>query len=215
MEWDHSMRCPDAEEPFTADIDQKQTFRVDVLEFINEAGAKVFYERYEGEFPLSFIEQDKKFKMACEVCEKFGKNLSCPPFSPTFGDYVKDDEKAKVICLRIPQEYFDHVIPEEKYNLCFEKGRQLLTEELVQFKKQGFRIAGSGPCLACKKCSAETDVRICFKPEERIFSLESLGVNLILLANQCFNIDLEWTGYGRPADFVCAIGAVFFRENLK
>ena len=209
------MRRSDPACPIMEEIDRNRPFRVEVLEFTTESGSTVFYERYEGEFPLSFIEQDKKFKMACEVCEKYGKNLSCPPFSPTFNDYLKGYRKAKVLCLRIPQEYIDHVIPEEKYRLCFEKGRQLLTEELVRFRQKGFRIAGSGPCLACKKCGAETGGRNCVKPEERIYSLESLGVNLILLANKCFNIDLEWTGYGRPADFVCAIGAVFYRENAE
>lgn len=189
---------------------RNRTFRADVHRYVDETGATVSYERYEAEMPLSCFDHDKKFKAACKACETFGKNLACPPFSPTFQGYLGNFERAKVICLRLPQKCFNHIAPEERGRACFRKGGELLTGELLQFRQKGFRIAGSGPCLACKKCNAAAGHKRCRKPKERIYSLESLGVNLLSLVNHCFNIDLEWSTADHSADFVCAIGAVFF-----
>ncbi|MGO8944160.1 MAG: DUF2284 domain-containing protein [Syntrophobacteraceae bacterium] len=168
-----------------------------------------FYERYATELIFSDFVQDNNYKTACESCQKYGKNLACPPFSPTFEDYLGEFEKARIICIRLPQEYFNHIAPEERYRVCFRKARKLLSDELFQFRRQGNKIAGSGPCLACEECIIAEGIQICKKPKERIYSLESLGVNLISLAGEHLNIDLEWSSGANFADFVCAIGAAF------
>lgn len=183
---------------------------IDVMEYTDEKGVTFFYERYETELIFSDFVQDKKYKTACESCRKYGKNLACPPFSPTFEDYLGGFRKAKVICIRLPQEYFSHIAPEERYRACSRKARELLGNELLQFRRRGMKIAGSGPCLACEECSVEAGDQICRKPRERIFSLESLGVNLISLAKEHLHIDLEWSTGDHLANFVCAIGASFF-----
>ncbi len=191
------------------DTGENQHFIVDVLEYTDETGGVVFYERYETDIPLSYFDHDREYKIACETCQKYGKNLACPPFSPTFQDYLGGFKKAKVICVRIPQEYFSHLMPEERYRACFRKGRELLTEELLQFRQRDFRVAGSGACLACPECSAEIGKELCKAPDKRVYSLESLGTNLISLARKSFNISLEWSGSGYFASFACAMGAVF------
>jgi len=192
---------------------ENHQFSVAVLEYVDETGIAAFYERYEAEIPLSYFDHDKEYKIACETCSKYGNNLACPPFSPTFQDYLGGFEKAKVICIRVPQEYFSHVPSEERPRACFRKGRELLIEELLQFRQKGFRIAGSGSCLACQECSAEMGIESCKKPHERVFSLESLGINLVSLTGKCFNISLEWSSSDHFPPFVCAIGAVFFPKE--
>ncbi len=99
--------------------------------------------------------------------------------------------------------------PEEKYRFCFRKAKKLLETELLDHRKKGRAVAGAGPCLACEECAAEADGGRCGKPAKRIYSLESLGVNITGLAKRCFNIDLEWSCKETFADFVCALGAVF------
>jgi hypothetical protein len=49
----------------------------------------------------------------------------------------------------------------------------------------------------------------CAKPEERIYSLESTGVDVVALVRTCFGLELEWTREGREPEFVSAVGAVF------
>ena len=88
--------------------------------------------------------------------------------------------------------------------------RSILTTELFKHREQGYTIAGSGTCVACEKCVIEDGDQRCKRPGERIYSLESLGVNVISLVKKCFNIDLDWNSDVITADFVSAVGAVFF-----
>lgn len=188
-------------------------FKVGILEYADETGIRLYYERYEAELPPSVFEHDRKYKIACEACKRYGTNLACPPFSPVFHDYIGEFHAAKTICIRIPQEYFSHLAPEDRYIACFRTGKKLLEEELRQFRKQGFKIAGAGPCLACEECRTEGTESKCQKPAKLIYSLESLGVNLISLAQKGFNINLEWSSNNHLADFVCVIGAVFLNKK--
>ena len=51
------------------------------------------------------------------------------------------------------------------------------------------------------------------EPKQKIYSLESLGVNLITLTKMCFDFDLEWSANEHAADFICSIGAIFMYKN--
>jgi predicted metal-binding protein len=192
---------------------QKHHFKVDILEHADEDGVRFYYERYEAVLPPSIFDHDSKFKIACEACKRYGTNLACPPFSPVFQDYVGEFHAAKTICIRVPQEYFSHLGPEDGYIACFRAGKRLLEQELLQFRKQSFKIAGAGPCLVCEECGIGGIDPKCRKPAKLIYSLESLGVNLISLAQKGFNINLQWSSNDHMADFVCVIGAAFFNKE--
>ena len=183
--------------------------KIDVLEYVDESGATYYIEKFERVFPLSEMDYADSYKMSCEACEKFGKNLACPPFSQSLSTYAGNAKTAYVICLRLPQEYFDNLVSGERYLTCFKKVRSLLVDILLDYRRKGYVIAGSGPCLECEQCAAEIDSWQCSNPDKMIYSLESLGTNLITLVKKCFNIDLEWSSNEQYADFVCAIGAVF------
>lgn len=181
-----------------------------VCESVDAKGEILYYERYEAVVPLSAIDHHSKYKAACGACRQHGTNLACPPFSPTFGAYTTGKTTARVICLRLPLEYFAGELLQDRYRLCFKKVRSFLVEELFASREAGYTIAGAGPCLACERCVAAEGFSECSKPDQRIFSLESLGVNLMKLARRCFDINLEWSSESHTAQFVCAMGAVFF-----
>lgn len=184
---------------------------VEVDEHIDESGLIFYVERFERLIRTSDIDSGDHYKMSCEACGKYGKNLACPPHSPSFFKYVGNADTAKVICLRLPQEYFCGLAFEERYRTCFRKVRNILVETLIAHRRKGLMVAGSGPCLECEKCSAEGGGIDCRNPESLIYSLESLGVNVVGLVENSFNIDLEWSSDEHYADFVSAVGAVFYR----
>jgi predicted metal-binding protein len=194
---------------------ENNNFQVTVKEYQNVSGMTLYYERYEAVIPVSSFDHAKKYKIACEACHKFGKNFACPPHSPYLPEYLNGQSHAKVVCIRMPQEYFIDVIQEKNYRECFRTARGLLVEELVNHRKQGYLIAGSGFCLACDVCAVEEGSDRCKKPNEKIYSLESLGVNLTALTRRCFGFDLEWSANDRLSDFVCSLGAVFMKENKE
>lgn len=187
--------------------------KVTVQDYKDESGEVFCYERYKALIPVAGIEHERS-KIGCEACHKYGKNLACPPYSPDFAEYAENATHAMVVCIRMPQEYFKNETAEEAYRKCFRMARAILVEELRSYRTRGHLIAGSGFCLACEVCAAEEGSDSCVRPNEKIYSLESLGVNLIKLIRECFELNLEWSATDHAADFVCAVGAAFTSDTV-
>lgn len=184
--------------------------KAEVFEHTDKGSFKYYVERLENTVRVSEIDYDEH-KVGCEACKKYGMNLACPPYSPYFPEYVKDMRTAKVICFRIPLEQFSQISTEERYSAAFRIVRGLLTAELLRYRKRGNLVAGSGTCLVCEQCAIESGNTRCKHPSKRIFSLESLGVSVVSLTEKAFNFTLEWSGCDTIADFVSAVGAVFYK----
>jgi predicted metal-binding protein len=182
-----------------------------VIKLADANGTEYYIEHFETTIQVWEIDSSEKYKIACEPCKKYGKNLACPPYSPTLEAYTKDSKKAKIICYRIPLEQFPEIITEERYDTAFGKVRGLLTDELLRYRKKGHIVAGSGTCLACEQCAIELGRNKCKHPSKRIYSLESMGVNVVSLTEKAFGFKLEWSGCDSAADFVSAVGAVFYK----
>jgi len=186
--------------------------KTEVLEYTDVNGAEYYIEHFETTIQVSEIDSSEQYKIACEPCKKYGKNLACPPYSPTLEAYIKDSKQAKLICYRISLEQFPEIITEERYHVAFRKVRGLLTDELLRYRKKGHIVAGSGTCLACEQCAIELGKKKCRHPSKRIYSLESMGVNVVSLTEKAFGFKLEWSGCDNAADFVSAVGAVFYKQ---
>jgi len=184
--------------------------KAEVFEYIDAGDSKYYVERLENTIRVSEIDCDEH-KVGCQACKKYAMNLACPPYSPYFPEYVRGMRTAKVICFRIPLEQFSQISMEERYGTAFKIVRGLLTVELLRYRKEGHLVAGSGYCLACDQCAIELGNAKCKHPSIRIYSLESLGVSVVSLMEKTFNFTLEWSGCDSAADFVSAIGAVFYK----
>lgn len=173
----------------------------------------LFFEKHEAMVDLNQIQVSDPHKFGCAECKRFGRNLACPPFSPAFSQYTEGHAFARIICIRMPQEYFPETAGRERYRECFRAARKILTGELLNMRRLGFVVLGSGPCLACSACVAEKKLQECMQPESLVYSLESLRVNIIRLVKDSFGIDLEWSA--DDADFQCAVGGVFIRKQIR
>lgn len=167
------------------------------------------FERYECVMPLAGFVHGPQYRAACGDCPHHGKNFSCPPYSPTFAEAAEASRAASVVCVRLALEPFAHLDAVGRYRACFRSARSLLVEELLARRAEGRRVLGSGACDACDPCAARVGESRCCKPEERIFSLESTGVDVADLVRACFGFELEWTRRESRPEFVCAVGAVF------
>lgn len=210
-------KCPTCNRPVSRIFTTKAptspplgTYKVEGRERLDKSGTTIFYEHHEALVPVRWFDHAVKNKIACEACHNYGKNFACPPYSPTFMEHLAGMKFARVLCIRMPQEYYRHLVPDKVYSECFKAAKSILDKELLGYRKQGSLIAGSGYCNACEKCAAEQEHSQCIQPDLLIYSLESLGVNLTGLTSTCFDIDLEWSAHDHAADFVCAIGAVFY-----
>lgn len=183
--------------------------RSEVLEHTDSKGNIYLLERFERTIPVEKLEHHRDNKTLCEACNRYGKNLACPPYSPYFSDYIKNSTAANIICYRIHMEQIQPVIGEPVYRTAHKTVKALIDKELLDYRKQRKIIAGAGRCLACKECVIERGDKICRTPSQLIYSLESLGVNLVSLTEKVLELTLEWSSTGHEADHVIAIGAVF------
>lgn len=202
--------------------------KTEVMEHRDPAtGAVYLLERLEAEVDVSALDVSDEYRdVGCGACKKHGNNLACPPFSPSLRAYIGKARTARVIAYRAPLAQF----PEDggpevdgddeddlkneygvtgPYRMAYRLMRELLTAELLVIRAKGAIVGGSGPCRVCPRCAILKGSVACSAPLKRIYSLESMGVNLITLSEQAFGIPLEWSSGDSSADYVSAIGAVF------
>jgi predicted metal-binding protein len=172
-------------------------------------------KRHEVLLPLGEFEFSQKVKDQCLSCSTYAKNLSCPPHSPDFIDYIGNAKEAKVICMRLPLERIKDLEGEERSRAGFKTLSSLLADELLKHREEGYIVAGAGACSACDICSVDGGIQLCIKPEEQLFSLESLGVNLSALVKRCFDFSLQWSNTDETPQYVCALGATFFVDKSE
>lgn len=172
-------------------------------------GASILIERFERLLPITNIECQPENNPGCEACPKYGSNFACPPHSPSFVDYVGKSAKAKIICYRMALEQVAADVTTARHKVAHRILRRILYEELLVHRGNGRVVAGSGPCQACDECPLQKGVRECRTPHLMIYSLESMGVNLISLSEKAFSLPLEWSDGTSICGNVSAIGAVF------
>lgn len=167
------------------------------------------YERFERRMKVSALECQAEVREACGQCLNCGRNLACPPGSPHLEEYIKGSREALVIAVRVQTGELEALGVADG----FEAVRAVLVEELLQWRERGHTVGGSGPCRACPECagfSSEGQAARCRQPDKRIFSLESMGVNVVDLMQDAFGIELDWASEGNSPGQLCAVGAVFF-----
>lgn len=171
------------------------------------------HEEYSGMLDVADIEHGTAFKELCRPCPTYGRNLACPPHSPSFQHFIGEAALARVICVRVPQPHAGAAATDEKIVEIFREAGNILNEVLLAYRASGHRIAGSGPCRMCAQCAGESGRNACRRMDERIYSLESLGVNVAALTKRACGIDLQWASGSRKAAFISAVGAAFFEKG--
>ncbi|MCR4430893.1 MAG: DUF2284 domain-containing protein [Tepidanaerobacteraceae bacterium] len=147
------------------------------------------------------VDDRVRFQCAQSGCRNYGKNLKCPPNTPSV------DEFRKVL-----SSYFLALVVQMKAEVHDVKKWEPETDELAlklhdavyKIEKKAFSLgfpfaAGliGGPCKLCKECPKTL---VCVKPEKARPSMEALGIDVIAT---CRNAGLEivfsadaiiWTG---------------------
>jgi len=181
----------------------------EVVEHAGDDGIVYYVERFERTISTTDIDFQVENTLGCEACSQHARNLACPPFSPPFLRHTNGKNRAKVIGYRVSLDQFPQQAVEERYHAAFGEVRGLLVNELLEDRRHGRVVAGAGACLACKECAAVHGESECRNPAMMIYSLESMGVNIVALSEKALDLRLEWSGGSRTAEYVIAIGAVF------
>ncbi len=181
-----------------------------VIEHTAGDGTVYYVEHFQKTILPADIDSHAANILGCEACPQHGRNLACPPFSPPFPRHIGLKTSARVTGYRVSLEQFPGQTQEERYHAAFREMRGLLVQELLEERRRGRVVAGAGACLACEECAAAQGEKKCRNPAAMIYSLESMGVNLVALSEKALDLRLQWSGSGGMADHVIAIGAVFY-----
>ncbi len=185
-----------------------------VVKAVLPDGRTVACERYEALVPQDAFVVNKAVEEACLACPTYSKSHSCPPYSPSIGDYTRGLGRARVIFLRLPVSEFTGETPLKRATAASHAAMELLRRELFDALEHSeddrIRIAGAGRCTGCERCSRELGGEACVKPEALLYSLESMGVNVVELVRDVFGISLEWSEDDVDVIMMGAVGAVFY-----
>jgi predicted metal-binding protein len=154
---------------FTINIKSKEVQTADILQFENKS-------LFDG--------------MCKSGCKNYNKKTSCPPYSPPFTVYSNGYAKCKVFLMYVDMNYFNYFNANGYFKVKVANGilKPLMDKMTVNYTvNKKSKIITSGSCRMCNKCNLP-----CNKPSKRMFSFESMGINVTELSRLIFNHELLW-----------------------
>jgi predicted metal-binding protein len=146
--------------------------------------------------------------MCKKGCRNFNNKYSCPPLSPEFSSYVKNNEFLLVVLLKIElsqmsgkNEYHKLRIGNAVIKPRLEKIMRMLEANL------GSKFLSTGACRLCKPCQKKLG-KPCKHPDKMRFSLESLGVDCNKLTEDLFKFHLLWYKDKKAPEYTAVVCAL-------
>jgi predicted metal-binding protein len=165
------------------------------------------------EIPVKDIlqfENKKLFDGMCKSgCKNYNKKCSCPPYSPSFTIYSKNYNMCKVYLMYIDMKQFDYINSHGYFKVKVGNGilKPLMDKMLFSYSD---KIITSGSCRSCNKCSLP-----CRKPDKRIYSFESMGINVSELSEFVFNHKLLWYKNKTIPEYTSILSGYLFNNGDK
>ncbi len=122
----------------------------------------------------------------CSSCKHHGKLWTCPPHEVDPLMILGDFSEAVLYRWLVPYQ------SDEKLAI-FNKARQEMAGAMVAEAREGEAILIAGECFACERCTRSKGLP-CVKPEERHYSLESLGFDVQRMLEKHFGEALLFPG---------------------
>lgn len=160
--------------------------------------------------PTEAIEtrQDFYWLFCKSGCKNYGRNGGCPPFAPSFDALRKVYKYMVVVYCRMSTDQFPKSYLNPNKNMAF-FAIQFARTQLQPIMKAIYshpkpfsadRLLGESDCKLCNPCQVPK-TGICRHPKERVFSLESTGVNTNKLMED-FVFPLHWFSFKSPVSEV-------------
>ncbi len=142
-----------------------------------------------SEFLAVYRAEPDRVRSYCAECGNYGRCWLCPPFDydplERFGRFTR----VRVFASKIYTEGAGQTAQQ-----LFEPERRRVESRLRQLEAAsgGMSLAFAGKCLYCNECS-RLHGEPCRHPELARPSLESWGIDVVLLAEKLFGIPLLWS----------------------
>lgn len=152
-----------------------------------------------------YVDVDR-FLTRCRECDSYGRKWSCPPYDFEPEEYWKGFSRLRLMVKKFYPESND----EEAVMEAFSGTKEELTANLYVMEKAipGSRCLFAGSCRVCGEdnCS-KINGEPCRFPDKCRYSVESIGGDVVGLAQDLFGLDLLWIKDGKmPEYFILMCG---------
>lgn len=163
------------------------------------------------EYPLSFeskwidyhdivFEPDYIESLCKKGCRNYGHSGGCPPFSPKFDTFADEKKQCLLIITKFDSKYKTEKVKASKNRAIHWKFQDVIVAHFldkigraIHAHYQQTFFLGTGYCMGCpgKKCSYKLQ-EPCRNPEQRTFSMESTGINVIKTVKNTMGETFYW-----------------------
>lgn len=150
----------------------------------------------------------------CRKCRCHGNNWTCPPFEENQNDIWEKYENIKIIMEKydftkkfLEEETTSEELMEYAFDLIHGKKKEIEPELYRLEDELNGEFLTSGPCVNCSVCQRSLG-KNCIIPEKRKYAMESLGADVVGIAREYFNLDLDWIYGNRKAKYLIMMVSV-------
>jgi len=141
---------------------------------------------------LKYVDVEK-FSALCKIgCPNYDRKWSCPPFAPTFTDFVSGWNKLFILFLRTEMSQFAYI---KNDYLKIKAANSILKSRADKFLRYLAatygRYISTGSCRLCKPCKRKMGL-LCAHWELMTYSFEAMGVDVSKLVCELFQKPLLW-----------------------
>ena len=141
----------------------------------------------------------------CQHCPRYGLNWSCPPHDFNVLEYIARFKLAYIIGVKVPLSGFSKKAEAIGY---YHECRHAVNQRLLQYELEisGSVVLIAGHCDLCANCFRQVSLE-CAYPDQRRYSLESLGFKVSEMMADIFDDRLQWAT-GQTPDHLYIVSGI-------
>lgn len=160
----------------------------------------------------------KEIRTACSACPYYNKVWSCPPSSPVARDLLFGKRSGFLVATQVYYEQY-LINATQKLNekqrdilrrMTYGKVKRILNTTCLALEKEfegGVSVA-AGVCENCEVCAKQEDKACRFSQKMR-YSFSGLGIDLVKLSKNYFDIDILWGENSFP-EYEVLLAGIFY-----
>lgn len=154
-----------------------------------------------------------KYNELCKIgCINYEKKWSCPPFTPSYNQYIKNYINLSLCVLSINLSQFSYIkndyLKVKAANVIL---KSRIDKTLRSLSQDGVGYISTGSCRLCKPCKCKTNEN-CAKPDSMSYSFEALGVDVGSMVMGIFHHQLLWYKKSALPEYTTVVAGLLSNE---
>lgn len=156
------------------------------------------------------------FNNCCKSgCPNYNQKWSCPPYTPKYENFVQHYNFITIILLKIELTHFSYIKNDYlKVKAANSILKSRIDKTLRNFKTSDTHYISTGSCRLCKPCKRKKGIP-CAHPELMSYSFEAFGINVSVLSQDLFGIELLWYSKHNLPQYTCVIAGILFNNEFS